>query len=159
MADSAADGRIRIASVPSIANIAAPTVAELNAGVDLSLLVTPDGLMGLQPETADVDNASINSTADTTIPGRIKYSGMGLKLKKQIGTDTVYNTLVYNFTTNLVVRRDLPYTTAWTTSQPAEVYPVICGEVQNQDPAPNEMHKYIVPLKNNITANLRAVVA
>jgi hypothetical protein len=159
VADSATDGRTRVYSVPSISNIASPTVAELNAGTDLSSLITPDGLVGLQAETADVDNSALNSTFTTNTPGRISYSGTGLRLKKQTGTDTVYNTLIYGYATNLVVRRDVTSSTAWTASQAVEVYPVTCGEVQNQDPAPNELHKYFVPMKVSTQPNLRASVA
>lgn len=159
MADSATDGRTRVYSVPSIASIAAPTVAELNAGTDLSSLITPDGLAGFSPETADVDNSALNSTFSTTTPGRTSYSGTGLRLKKQTGTDTVYNTLIYGYVTNIVVRRDVTSTTAWAASQAVEVYPVTCGEVQNADPAPNELHKYFVPMKISTQPNLRATTA
>jgi hypothetical protein len=44
MADIPADGNIRVAWVTSIANKAAPTVAELNAGLLLTSIITADGL-------------------------------------------------------------------------------------------------------------------
>jgi hypothetical protein len=75
VADALTDGNIRIYSVPSISNINAPTVAELNAGTDLSSLITPDGLVGFEPDTAAVDNAKINSTFNTQQPGRASWSG------------------------------------------------------------------------------------
>jgi hypothetical protein len=159
VADSAYDGRVRVSSVPSIANIAAPTTAELNAGTDLSSLITPDGLVGFSPETADVDNSALNSTFSTTTPGRTSYSGTGLRLKKQSGTDTVYNTLIYGYSTNIVIRRDVTSSTAWAASQAVEVYPVVCGEVSNADPAPNELHKYFVGMKISSQPNLRATTA
>ncbi len=145
--------------MPSISNIAAPTTTELNAGTDLSSLITPDGLVGFSPETADVDNSALNSTFGTTLPGRINYSGTGLRLKKQTGTDSVYNTLIYGYATNIVVRRDITSSTAYASAQPLEVYPVTCGEVQDADPAPNELHKYFVPMKVSGTPNKRAAVA
>lgn len=159
MADSIADGRTRIYSVPTIANIASPTVAELNAGVDLSSLVTPDGLIGFQPDTGTVDTSAINSTYTTQLPGRIALSGTALRLKKQTGSDTVYNTLVYGFATNIVVRRDITSSTAWATSQACEVYPGQCGGVKDLDPAPNELHKYEVPFFVSPQPNQRATVA
>jgi len=159
MADSLADGRTRVYSVPTIANIAAPTVAELNAGVDLSSLITPDGLMGFQPDTAEVDTSALNSTYSTKLPGRIALSGTGLRMKKQTGTDTVYNTLVYGFSTNIVIRRDITSTTAWATSQAVEVYPGQVGEVKNLDPAPNETHKYEILFFVSPQPNLRATTA
>jgi hypothetical protein len=66
MPDITADGKTRVYWVTTIANIAAPTVAELNAGISLQATLTADGLMGLQPETADVDTSSLASTFNTT---------------------------------------------------------------------------------------------
>lgn len=159
MPDSNADGRTRIYSVPSIANIAAPTVAELNAGVDLSGLMTPDGLVGFEADTGDVDNSKINSTFNTVSAGRISYSGTLIRLIKQTGTDTVYNTLVYGFATNIVVRRDVTSGTAWTVADKVEVYPVQCGEVRNLAPEANSVHKYEIMTKITAQPNLRATVA
>lgn len=159
MADSNTDGRTRVYSVPSISNIAAPTVAELNAGTDLTGLITPDGLVGFEPETGDVDNSKLNSTFNTTSPGRVSYSGTLLRFHKQTGTDTVYNTLVYAYATNIVIRRDITSSTAWATSQAVEVYPVACGEIRNLTPEPNATHKYEVATKITSQPNLRATTA
>lgn len=159
MVDSNTDGRTRVYSVPSIANIAAPTVAELNAGTDLSGLITPDGLVGFEPETGDVDNSKLNSTFNTTSPGRISYSGSMIRFHKQIGTDTVYNTLIYDYRTNIVIRRDITSSTAWATSQAVEVYPSACGEVRDLTPEPNSTHKYEVPIKITTQPNKRATTA
>jgi hypothetical protein len=159
MPDSNADGRTRVYSVPSIANIAAPTVAELNAGVRLDGLITPDGLVGFEPETGAVDNSKLNSTFQTTTPGRVSYSGTLLRMHKQTGSDTVYALLVYGFATNIVIRRDLDANTAWAASQAVEVYPSVCGETRNLTPAPNETHKYEVPIQISVQPVLRATTA
>jgi|SRR6187549_259261 len=159
MADSNADGRTKVYSVPSIANIAAPTVAELNAGVALDGLMTPDGLVGFEPDTGDVDNSKLNSTFSTVSAGRVSFSGTLIRLIKQVGTDSVYNTLVYGFATNIVVRRDVTAGTAWATSDKVEVYPVQCGEVRNLAPEANSVHKYEVMAKITVQPNLRATVA
>lgn len=159
MPDSNTDGRTRVYSVPSIANIAAPTVAELNAGTRLDGLITPDGLVGFEPETGAVDNSKLNSTFTTQSNGRVSYSGTLLRMHKQTGTDTVYNLLVYGYATNLVVRRDVDANTAWATSQAVEVYPAVMGEVRNLTPAPNETHKYETPVMITSQPNLRATTA
>lgn len=159
MADSNADGRTKVYSVPSISNIAAPTVAELNAGVALDGLMTPDGLAGFEPDTGDVDNSKLNSTFSTVSAGRVSFSGTMLRLIKQTGTDSVYNTLVYGFATNIVIRRDTTAGTAWATSDKVEVYPVQCGEIRNLAPEANSVHKYEVQTKITSQPNLRATVA
>jgi hypothetical protein len=159
VADSSSDGRTRVTYTANVANIGAPTTAELNAGTALEALITADGMAGFQPETADVDNSALNSTFSTVTTGRASFSGTGLKLKKQSGTDTVYNLLTYGTAGYIVIRRDVSAGTAWAASQAVEVYPIVCGEVQNQDPAPNELHKYLVPLKITSQPNLRATTA
>lgn len=146
-------------SVPSIASIAAPTVAELNAGTDLSGLITPDGLEGFEPDTGDVDNSKLNSTFNSVLPGRVSVSGTQITIIKQTGTDTVYNTLVYGYATNIVIRRDVTSSTAWTIADKVEVWPSTCGEVKNLKPAPNEVHKVTIPFKASAQPNLRATVA
>lgn len=159
MPDSNADGRTRVYSVPSIANRNAPTVAELNAGIDLSGLITPDGVVGFEPDTADVDNSKLNSTFDTKSAGRASFSGTLLRLVKQTGTDSVYNTLIYGYATNIVIRRDVTSGTAWTAAQAVEVYPVQCGEVRNLAPEANSVHKYEVITKITDQPSLRGTVA
>jgi hypothetical protein len=159
MADSNTDGRIKIWSVPTIALIASPTTTELNAGTALDGLITPDGLVGFEPDTGDVDNSKINSTFTTTSAGRASFSGTLLRLIKQTGTDTVYNTLVYGYATNIVVRRDVVSGTAWASSDKVEVYPVQCGEVRNLAPEGNAVHKYEIVTKITAQPNLRASVA
>lgn len=159
MADIVTDGRTKVWSVPSIANIAAPTVAELNAGTALEALMTPDGLVGFEPETADVDNSALNSTFDTKKAGRAGFSGTALRMKKQAGTDSVYNTMIREYVTNIVIRRGTTASTAWTVADKAEVYPSECGEVRNLPPEANTVQRYEVPIKISIQPNLRATVA
>jgi hypothetical protein len=159
MADSNTDGRIKIYQVPSIASIAAPTTTELNAGVPLDGLMTPDGLVGFEPDTGDVDNSKINSTFSTTSAGRAAFSGTLIRLIKQTGVDTVYNTLIYGFSTNIVIRRDIASGIVWTSGDKIEVYPVQCGEVRNLAPEANAVHKYEVLTKITAQPNLRAAVA
>lgn len=159
MADSLTDGRTRIAVASAIANQNAPTTTELNAAIDVSSLVTADGLMGFQADTAEVDTSAINSTYGTKLPGRISLSGTGLRLKKQTGTDTTYNTLVLGFAAFIVVRRDVTSGTAWTTGQAVEVYPGQFGQKKDLDPAPNELHKYEAPFFVSPAPTQNAVVA
>lgn len=159
MADSNADGRTRVTIAASIANIAAPTVAELNAGIPVEGLMTPDGLVGFEPSTADVDNSKLNSTFSTVAAGRISFSGTLLRLIKQTGTDTVYNTLTYAFPAYVVIRRDVTSSTAWTIGQAVEVYPVQFGEAADLTPEANSVHKYEAPIKITAQPNRRATVA
>jgi hypothetical protein len=159
MADSLADGRTRVSWVTSIANINAPTAAELNAGTLLTSLITPDGVVGFEPDTADVDTSALDSTFDTKVAGRAGFSGTLLRLKKQTGTDTVYNLLTRDSAGYVAIRRDVTASTTWTAADKAEIYPSVLGEVRNLPPEGNSLHKYEVPIKISSTPSLRATVA
>lgn len=159
MADIVVDGFTRVAYVPTIANIAAPTTAELNAGILLQSVMTPDGLTGFEASTADVDNSALNSTFSTVTIGRDSFSGTKLTFKKQATGDTTYTTLTRGTTGFIVVRRYIAETTAWTSTQVVEVFPVIFGQTRNLAPTANSVTKWEVDTKITATPNIRAAVA
>lgn len=159
MADFTSDGMTRVAFVSAIANIAAPTTTELNAGLLLQSLITADGLDGLEASTADVPNTALNSTFDTVTIGRDSYSGTMLTLKKQLTGDTAFSTLVRGTAGFLVVRRDVAETTAWTSGQAVEVYPIICGQRIRMKPEGNTLTRWQSPMKITTSPSLAAVIA
>ncbi|MGE5829699.1 MAG: hypothetical protein ACM30G_15265 [Micromonosporaceae bacterium] len=159
MPDSIADGRTRVAYVPAISNIASPTTTELNAGLLLNSILTPDGLIGFEPTTADVDTSSLDSTYDTVDNGRMSFAGTMLRLKKQLTGDTAFTTLVRDVTGYVVIRRDIAVATAWASSQVLEVLPIKCGDRRRLAPEKNSVAKYEVPTKIWQAPNLYAAVA
>lgn len=159
MADIVGDGFIKVYAVLTIASIAAPTVAEMNAGLKLQDKVTADGLVGFKPATADVDTTALDSDFDTVLGGRASFSGMMLRLKKQDGTDTIYNTLIRRYRFYCVIRRSVNEATAWAAGDKVAVHPVECGETAWVDFEPNTLERFEVPLKPYSEPNLRAVVA
>lgn len=161
MADIIVDGMTRVAFVPTIANIAAPTTVELNAGTLLQSTLIPAGLEGFENSTADVDNTSLASTFDTKLPGRQSFSGTGLVLKKQDGTDTVFNLLSVPNTAGFIVIRDgIPESTAWAASQKVEVYPIrtAAHSTMGRGEA-NSLLRYRIPTPISSAPNLKATVA
>lgn len=159
MADIPVDGNTRADFVPTIASLAAPTTTELNAGTPLTEKLTADGLVGFEPETADVDTTSLASTFDTKTIGRDVFSGTMLRIKKQDGTDTVFNTLTRGTQGYIVVRRDVTWDTAWASTQKVEVYPIICGREKHLSPEANTVHRYEMPVKIRSAPELRAAIA
>jgi hypothetical protein len=159
MADITADGKTRVYWVSTIANIAAPTTTELNAGIALHSTMTADGLNGFRPDTADVDTSALDSTFNTTVNGRTSFDNTMIRLKKQSGTDTIFTTLVRDTAGYLVIRRSITASTAWASAQAVEVYPALCGEVARVDPEPNTVERYEIPMKITSSPSLRAAVA
>lgn len=159
MSDVISDGKTRATWVSSIANINAPTAAECNGGMDLTIRLTPDGLK-VDPTTADVDTSSLASTYDTSEVGRIKYDAeLTIKRGDTPTEDQPYTTLVYGVHGYLVVRRGLAFATAYAAGQQVEVYPMVCGERANKAPASNEVMKAMIPLKVTTQPATNATVA
>jgi hypothetical protein len=161
MADIIVDGMTRVYYVPTIANIAAPTVAELNAGTALQTTLIPAGLEGFENTTAEVDNTSLASTFDTKLPGRQSLSGTGLVFKKQDGTDTIWNLLTVPGTNGYIVIRDgVAQATAWTIGDKVEVYPIRTATHNTLGHGEaNSLLRYRVPTTVTSQPNLKAVVA
>ena len=160
MADIIVDGQTRVAYVPTVANIAAPTTTELNAGTLLSSTLIPAGLEGWENSTAEVDNTSLASSFDTKLPGRVSFSGTGLVLKKQDGTDTVFNLLTTPGTNGYIVIRDgVANATAWASADKVEVYPIRTGtHVMLGRGEANSLLRYRVPTTITSQPNLKAIV-
>lgn len=155
------DGTVRAAYVPSIANQAAPTVAELNAGILLTQYLILAGLVGFEAATQPADTSPLAGKSNTNLPGRDQYSGTQLMLKKQSGTDTAYATLTRDTAGFIVVRRWLVLeTVAWATSQQVAVYPGACGtEITVANSSGSEAAKYAIPWFISGAVNIRAIVA
>ncbi|HEX5996946.1 MAG TPA: hypothetical protein VFY84_17525 [Jiangellales bacterium] len=160
MADIVSDGRTRVYWVTTIASIASPTVAELNAGLALQDLLTADGLIGFQPVQAKIDSTPLSGTFNTTRNGRVSFGDTRLRFKKQDTSDTIFNTLIKDAAGYVVIRRSILVTTAWTASQtPVSVYPAVCGETVFVDPEENSLERFEVPIGITSTPNQRATVA
>lgn len=158
MTDIASDGRTKVWAVPAIATQLSPTVDELNAGTALEKLLTPDGLIGFEPDTADIDNSQINSLFVTSRPGRASFGNTALRLKKQSGTDNVYDAALRDTFRYIVIRRGSSASNAWTSGDPVEVYPVVFGETRNLAPESNSVQRYEIPLKIWTDPTIRATV-
>lgn len=157
MADLLADGTTKVSFVSTIANIAAPTVAELNAGTALETIITPDGL-DIEPTTSPVDTGSLASTVDTEAAGRRKFA-VAATMKRQTPTDTPVNLFPYQTIGYVVVRDNLAAATAWTIGQKVQVYPVQAGEPKRIKAAANEVKKLMVTFFVTSDPNTNATVA
>lgn len=155
------DGYVKIWSVPTIANIAAPTVAELNAGLNIGQYLTRDGLQGFEPDTASVDTTNITSTYGTNEPGLAALGkGTLMFLAQTQATEVVRPLFIRGYTTNIVVRRSgLLETAAWGASQWLEVWKIRCGARRDGQPASNETLKYGVEVFFYEAPNQNAISA
>jgi hypothetical protein len=157
MARAAYDGMVRVHVVATIANIAAPTVAEINAGTNISNFVPKDGLT--PPGTQNyVDNSSLAETFDAQVVGSFGGAITVIGIR-DFATDTFWDLVVYGTNTHLVVRRGIAVATAFAATQKVEVYPIQWQEPLPLQTATNELQKFSAGAAVRSQPNMKAVVA
>lgn len=154
--DLISDGKIRVIWAPNCANLAAPTVAEANAGLRLDTVMTPAGLK-VAPTTGSVDTSALSSTYTTNMAGRRTFAN-SVEIKCQDSADTARTTLVYRAVGFLFIRRNLDSATAPATGQNWEVYPSQCDE-GIPSYGPNLVQARVIGLSTTSDPNTTGVMA
>lgn len=157
MAKYSNDGQIRVQVVTTIANQAAPTAAELNAGTHITGFLSKDGLT----TPADQNNVDVGTLAETfnaqvpgTFGGAIEMTGL-----RDNAADTLWNLITYNLARFVVVRRGLPTATAFAAAQSVEVYPVQFHEPVPDQTGGDEVSRFNISAPVTAQPNLKATVA
>lgn len=160
-ADMLADGNVKIAFVPSIADITAPTTTELTATgvVDLSCFIQAGGFQHTTDEDA-VNNAKLCDVTNFEAPGRIKENlTLTYVRKAQTADDEAYSTLKRLTLGYLVIRYGSAYSDPFATGDVVSVYSVQCGAQQVQSPDANSAIWVTQKQYNNGPNALDATVA
>lgn len=159
MADMLSDGNNKVSYVPMIADPAAPTVTELTAGTSLECLIMSDGL-DISTDESVVSAPKLCETIDAELPGRAKTTIQLTCVRKDTpAEDIAWTTLQRGLKGYLVVRRGIPFDTAWTAADPVEVYPVQFGQRRPIKPEANGVEKFLSQAYNSAAPELDAVVA
>lgn len=148
----------RVDWVPTITNIAAPTVAQLNAGTELSTFLTKDGLQTPNSQNM-VDNGTLADRFDAQGAGTYGGSVTLKARRKNDGTDAAWNLFAWKEQGYIVVRRGLAYDAAWAAAQEVEVYPAESHEPVMDNTATNANQTFTVAMAVTAQPDLRAVVA
>lgn len=145
----------------TVANKDFPAQSELNAGIDLTCLLTGDGLNINFSENA-VDDAALCEPFDAELPGSFKVSPeLTLKRRNTVGgdTDAGWDGLSTRGEAGaLVVRRGIDSDTAWTAGQEAEVYPGTLGVRRPQATTRNTQSRFMITVFGSEEPSLDAVV-
>lgn len=159
MGDMLSDGNNKVSFVPSIADVSAPTVAELTSGTSLECLIMSDGLDISTDETA-VSAPKLCDTIDAEQPGRAKTTIQLTCVRKDVPAEDIAWTLLQrNLTGYLAVRRGITHDTAFAATQVVEVYPVKFGARRPIKPEANGVEKFMSQGYNTGAPELDAVVA
>lgn len=139
-----ADGNVKVAFVPTLADTSAPTVAELTgAGViDLSCYLTSDGWTPALDEQVITDDR-LCSVQTFEQPGRSSRT-LSIKYVENPGSATdnkAFDTLVPGTSGFLVERRGKSHDTAFTATDVVNVWPGTAGQYDPQPPEANSVLK------------------
>lgn len=142
MADMLTDGNIKVSFVPTIADVEAPTATELNAGTDLSCLITADGL----DVSVDEETISIPKLCDTTnaeAPGRATYGVDMTFVRKTVeAEDKAWTTMLRGTQGYLVFRYGTPAATTFASADKVVIFPGAAGERKLEKPEANNAVKF-----------------
>lgn len=142
----------------TIASIAAPTVAEIAAGDDLTTFITKDGLTTPSNQNM-VDSATISTRFDAQRVG--SYGGPINLTMKRDDDDAVdpFELLAWGDEGFMVIRRLVPYATSFAAGQRVEVYPVEAHNPIMAGSAANEEQRFSQQFAVTSTPNEHGVVA
>lgn len=157
MPQYANDGMIRVQFALAVANIAAPTVAEHNAGTHITPFLTKDGLT----TPADQNNVDVSSLAETFDAQTVGSFGGALEMTgiRNNTADTLWNLITYGLVGFLLVRRGVPTATAAAAAQKWEVYPCIWHEPIPAQTGGNESSRFALSAPVTSQPNLKATMA
>lgn len=155
-----ADGNVKVAWVPTIADAAAPTTAELTGAevVDISCYLTGDGFApGL--DEAEITDDRLCDTETYQQPGRSTRSLTLTYIDNSNTTDAnlAYETLTPGAAGYIVVRRGKAYDGAFASADKVDVWPVKCGKQSDLPPEANSVLK--VTQRQFVTGPVRNRVA
>lgn len=146
----------RVYFCTTISNIAAPTAAEIAAGVYLSPFITKDGVQTPNNQNF-VDSADISTNFDSQEPGSYGGGPINLTMFRDATTDTAWDLIVNGTRGYLVIARRT--TVAPVATNKVEVWPVAMHEPVMQNTAANEMQKFTAAFAVTATPNTKATVA
>lgn len=150
--------RVKLMWVPTITAIAAPTVAEVGAGTDITPFLPPDGFdPGLT--TNAVDDSDLITGVDRSVPGSVGAT-VTLKGKRHIATadDDFWTLAERDEEGYLVYRAGELYTAAFAAGQEVLVIKGILGDPQPMATAKNALDVFTVPVFTQDLA-VKAIIA
>lgn len=146
------DGTVKTVVVPTIADIDAPTVTELNGGtaVDISCYIAAGGFVAT-PEQATVTDDRECDTFTAAVPGRVSFGSPAVTVIDNTGSalESTDNEAVEALTgTVYIVRRyGVAFDTTFAaTTQKVDVFKVTVGKKQRQQVEANGVLRSTFPL-------------
>jgi len=158
MARYTIEGNSLLYHVPTIANIASPTTAELNAGTNLTSFTPRDGFTPNLTQNF-IDISSLADSFDLTTIGS-EGGNFTLTFYRDNSVDTAWNLYVPGGVVGFVAFREgVPTATAWTAAQKVQIWPYSAHKPIPAGTAANEGRKFTVGIGITNVPNRGATVA
>ncbi|GAA1046050.1 hypothetical protein [Rothia amarae] len=152
-----ADGRIRLAFLPTLKDPSKPTVTELTAGIDLSCRVLKSDFRASPVGSETVDEmAALCETANASTPGQSNYEASMSVFRwfdatkpgqKDALGDVAYQAVKLKGTHGYLVKRETgkAYDAAWEAGDEIEVFEVVTDTPQSPSDAGGYIRR-IIPM-------------
>lgn len=158
MARYTIEGFALLYHVPTIANTASPTTAELNAGTNLTAFTPRDGFAPNMTQNF-IDISAIADSFDLTQIGS-EGGNFTLTFFRDNSTDTAWNLYVPGGVAGFVAFREgIATATAWASAQKLQVWPYAAHKPLPVPTAQNEARKFTVGIGITNVPNRNATVA
>lgn len=141
MAARLVDGNTRVQWVTTLSSKTSPTATQINAGVDITPWIVPDGL-DVSPDQNFVDVSTLADKSELQDFGKSKLDA-SITMKRD-STDTGFTTFASQPEGYIVIRRGVATGTTFTAAQKCEVYHVKASRRFPIKPAANDMEKFMV---------------
>lgn len=157
MARKVYEGRHNVYFATSVANKAAPTVAEITAAVNITPFVAKDGISP-NFSTNNVDSATIAETFDAQIPGSYG-ADLELTLFRDDSADTAWNLWVYGTNGFLIIDRNNVSGVLPSVGNKVEVWPGAMHQRVMENSAANTQQRFKGKFPCSSAPNDNATVA
>lgn len=156
MGRTVSEGNVKVVFCPTVASAAAPTVANITAGTNLSPFITKDGIKTPDGQNM-VDSATIEDTFDAQEVGSWGGAPLELTMYRDDTDDDAWELCVYGTRGFIVIGRNSP--TGIAAADVVEVYPVAMHNPVMMSPAANEMQRFVEKFAVTSAPEMAAVVA
>jgi hypothetical protein len=151
------EGRTNVYWLTTCANIAAPTAAEITAGVALTTFTAKDGV-AVNTTTNNVDSATIAEIFDAQDVGSWGAE-LELTLFRDATADTAWNLCVYGTAGFVVLDRFRVSGVLPIATNKVEVWPAKMHQPTPENSAANTLQRFVEKFAITSTPNLKATVA
>lgn len=157
MARQVSEGKTNVYWATTVANKAAPTVAEITAATAIVGFTAKDGLE-VNINGNKVDSSTLAETFDAQVPGSWG-ADVKLKMFRDNTADTAWNLSVYGTNGFLIVDRFRASGTLPSAGHKVEVYPAAMLQPAPGNTAANEVMTFTLEIAVTSQPNLSATVA